>query len=331
MDQLTRNQKTIRSIAQLLLTLKPGDRLPPIQTINRQIEVGVGTVQKALSVLTNAKAVGIIARGHMGSFVEQLDYALLWSLAGHGPVKLLLPHLDAVEFKGLSEGIDRIFEDHGIRAKIDHRQGATARMNSVLEGVHDACVVSNLAFKRGLGSDELYAIPLENVDYYRTGSVMVLTREGPLQSPIRIGCDRTSLDHYLLTQSEFPEGMVDQIAVPCPYGHLLSALLAGAIDCGIWHRVDIGLSFDLLPIVARAPEQEATLALLKECAIACLVFRKDRIDVRNLVGLVDARTVQIAQGEAQDESVAYAKTLTTLIGKRGKSRPYPEADHTVDG
>ncbi|MGX8013589.1 helix-turn-helix domain-containing protein [Mesorhizobium sp. ORM8.1] len=161
MDQLTRNQKTIRSIAQLLLALKPGDRLPPIQAINRQIEVGVGTVQKALSVLTGSKAVAINARGHMGSFVESVDYALLWGFAGHGPIKLLLPHLDAVEFKGLSEGIDSTFEQHGIRARIDHRQGATSRMNSVREGNHDACVVSNLAFQRGPESGELDAVALK--------------------------------------------------------------------------------------------------------------------------------------------------------------------------
>jgi len=314
-DQLTRNQKTIRSIAQLLLALKPGDRLPPIQAINRQVEVGVGTVQKALSVLTSSKAVAITARGHMGSFVESLDYALLWGFAGHGPIKLLLPYLDAVEFKGLSEGIDITFEQHGTRARIDHRQGATSRMSSVREGEHDACIVSSLAFQRGPDSGELEAVALENVDYYQAGSVVVLTREVALRAPLRIGYDPTSLDHYLLTRSEFPEGTVDQIAVPCPYGHLLSALLAGAIDCGIWHRVDIGISFDLLPIVARAPEREETLALLRECKIACLVFRKDRLDVGNLLGLIDAQTIQAAQIAARQESAEHMETLSKLIGE----------------
>ncbi|MGX8013590.1 YhfZ family protein [Mesorhizobium sp. ORM8.1] len=143
----------------------------------------------------------------------------------------------------------------------------------------------------------------------------MLAREKPSRAPLRIGYDPTSLDHYLLTRSEFPEGKVDQIAVPCPYGHLLSALLAGAIDCGIWHRVDIGLSFDLLPIMARAPEREGTLALLKECEIACLVFRKERLDVGNLVGLIDARTIQAAQIAARQESAAHMEILSKLIGE----------------
>ena len=313
MDQLTRNQKTIKSIAQLLLALKPGDRIPPIQAINKQIKVGVGTVQKAMAILADLNAVVINARGHLGSFVDVLDYAQLWNLAGHGPVKLVLPNADAVEFKGLSEGINLDFEERGVRARIDHNRGARFRLDSVEAGRHDACIVSHLAFEQTSAPSQLDALVLDKVDYYQPDSVVVLTHKSRSRGPLRIGYDPSSLDHYLLTQSEFPEDKVGQIAVPCPYGHLLSALLAGAIDCCIWHRVDIGVSFALLPIVARPVERQETLSLLKRCEIACCVFRKDRLDVRNLLGLVDARAIRASQIAALDESVADRKILSSFI------------------
>jgi len=67
---LTQNQQAIRFVARLLLARAPGERLPAIQEINSQLGVGVGTVQKAISALQDA--VTLTARGHRGTFVEQL-------------------------------------------------------------------------------------------------------------------------------------------------------------------------------------------------------------------------------------------------------------------
>jgi len=315
---LTQNQQAIRFVARLLLERAPGQRLPAIQEINSQLGVGVGTVQKAISALQDAGVVSLTARGHRGTFVEQLDYAGLWRQAGHGPVKLLLPFVDAPEFSGLSDAIDQQLGEHGVPARIDHRRGARSRLDSVQAGTHEACVVSELAW-HSTALPDLQALTLAGAQYYQPQSVALLTREQPADTPhatkLRVGYDPDSLDHYLLTQAEFaPDD--DRIEwVACRYSHLLSALLAGVIDCGIWHHVAIGVALELLPITAQPLAQPATLALLKRCKNACFVVRRDRPDVRHLLQVVDGAAVKAAQHQARRAAAVDLRALGKLINR----------------
>jgi len=301
---LTQNQQAIRFVARLLLARAPGERLPAIQEINSQLGVGVGTVQKAISALQDAGAGGaavtLTARGHRGTFVEQLDYARLWQQAGHGPVKLVLPFVDAPEFSGLSQALDQQLGEHGVPARIDHRRGARARLESVQTGAHDACVVSELAWHNAQLAD-LEAVTITGAQYYQPQSVALLTRQQVNASAarLRVGYDPDSLDHYLLTQAEFAPDDERIEPIACRYSHLLSALLAGVIDCGIWHRVDIGLALELLPVNAQPLTRPATLALLKH--------------VRHLLQIIDGAAVKAAQTQARRGAATEARALARLI------------------
>jgi len=316
MPPLTQNQQAIRFVANLLLAREPGQRLPAIQEINSQLGVGVGTVQKAIGTLQDAGLVRLTPRGHRGTFVAELDYAGLWRQSGRGPVKLLLPFVDAPEFSGLSDAIDQQLGEHGVPARIDHKRGALARMQSVHAEQHDACVVSELAC-HSAAMDALDSLPIIGAQYYQPQSVALLTRQPQREpgQPLRVGYDPDSLDHYLLTQAEFPPDDAGITPVACRYSHLLSALLAGVIDCGIWHRVDIGVSLALLPITAQPLQAKATLALLKRCKNACFVVRRDRPDIRHLLQRIDGAAVKAVQAQARRVSTADLRALDTLLGK----------------
>jgi len=321
MNPLTQNQQAIRFVANLLLQRQPHQRLPTIQEINSQIGVGVGTVQKAISTLQDADVVQLTPRGHRGTFVERLDYAGLWRHAGHGSVKLLLPFVDAPEFSGLSEAIDQQLGEHGVLARIDHRRGALARLHSVQAGTHDACVVSELAYHSAALPD-LEGLAISGAQYYQPQSVALLmrpqatdTQTVPTTATLRVGYDPDSLDHYLLTQAEFAQNDDHIQWVECRYSQLLSALLAGVIDCGIWHRVDIGLALELLPIRTQPLQHKATQALLKRCKNAYFVVRRDRADIRHLLQVIDGALVKAAQGQARRASAADARALTKLLNK----------------
>jgi DNA-binding transcriptional regulator YhcF (GntR family) len=322
MNRLTASQQAVQALARLLMEQTAGARLPTIQELNANIKVGVGTVQKAIGALRDAGAVAVRARGHKGTFIEQLDYARLWSFAASQPLRILLPFVDAPEFRGLSDGLTVAFEAIGVRTRVDHQRGATMRLQRVLERRYDACVVSELAVRRSSDASSLNAAPLHDVVYYRRGSVMVLATQMARRGKRRIGYDPNSLDHYLLTQAEFPAEDPNHVYVPCSYAHLLSALLAGVVDCGIWHRVDIGVSMDLLPVTVRAPERPATLELLTSCERAALVFRSDRADIGNIVRLTDSSGVKAAQDAEEHEEHAEDRRLRRLINaNKGKREP----------
>ncbi|CAM5284378.1 hypothetical protein ATER59S_00442 [Aquamicrobium terrae] len=145
----TASQQAVRALADLLVRLVQGARMPTMQELNSEIRVGIGTLQKAITVLREARAVDLRARGHMGTYIEALDHARLWNLAGRQPVTIMLPFIDAPEFRGLSDGLTQAFDRIGIRIKLEYRRGALTRLKSVSDREADACIVSRLAIQHG--------------------------------------------------------------------------------------------------------------------------------------------------------------------------------------
>ena len=70
-------QKTgiaVNYLAQDLLARKKGDRIPSISEYQEKLGVSRGTIQNGLNYLKEHQAVILMSRGHMGTFVEFLDY-----------------------------------------------------------------------------------------------------------------------------------------------------------------------------------------------------------------------------------------------------------------
>ncbi|WP_454010875.1 YhfZ family protein [Aquamicrobium terrae] len=158
------------------------------------------------------------------------------------------------------------------------------------------------------------AMNLKGVNYYRKGSVVVISRRGAnLSGNVRIGFDKDSLDHSLLTQAEFAPGKATRTYIPCSYGHLITALMSGLVDCGIWHHVDLGLALDLLPLHCSPLRNEQTLDLLRDCESACLVFRSDCQDIVNIFRLLDPGVIAASQKEARRQHDEEARLVEDLI------------------
>ena len=64
-------------LAQDLLGKKPGDRIPSVSEYQQLLQVSRGTVQNCLTYLKDTGAVTLVSRGHMGTYVEKLDYRRL--------------------------------------------------------------------------------------------------------------------------------------------------------------------------------------------------------------------------------------------------------------
>lgn len=321
----TASQQAIRALADRFVSLAQGARLPTIQELNSEIRVGTGTLQKALTVLRDTDALELRARGHKGTFIESLDHARLWNFAGRQPLSIVLPFIDAPEFRGLSDGITRAFDRLEIRIRVDYRRGAATRLQSVADGENDLCIVSRLAVEHSSDFSKLQEYDLCGVNYYSTGTVVLVSRkDANLNGRIRIGFDENSLDHSLLTQAEFLSNNERHTFVPCSYGHLISALLSGLVDCGIWHRVDLGLAFGLLPLATTQLMHQDTLRLLKNCEMACLVFRKERHDIANIVQLVDTKAITACQRTAsrhQEEDLREIEALLENLDRLRKTAP----------
>lgn len=78
-------------IARTIITLGLSGRLPTTSWFQEVLEIGSGTVQKALQELKKSGAVTLVSRGHQGTFVVSWNFPLLWSAARIPPVHMLLP------------------------------------------------------------------------------------------------------------------------------------------------------------------------------------------------------------------------------------------------
>lgn len=78
-------------IARTIISLGLSGRLPTTSWFQEVLDIGSGTVQKALQELKKDGAVNLVSRGHQGTFVVSWDFPTLWDAARMPPVHILLP------------------------------------------------------------------------------------------------------------------------------------------------------------------------------------------------------------------------------------------------
>ena len=69
---------TIRELALSLLSKNVGERIQSISRYQEEFQVSRGTIQNAICYLKEVRAVELVSCGHLGTFIEKIDY-------GHEP------------------------------------------------------------------------------------------------------------------------------------------------------------------------------------------------------------------------------------------------------
>jgi hypothetical protein len=106
----TKNLIVSQQIAVDLLGRDVGECLPTALRYQVLLEVGSGTVQKALRDLESVGAVRTRARGHQGTSILELRVDKLWALAGLGPITGVMPLSNSAELAGLATRLRSEFE-----------------------------------------------------------------------------------------------------------------------------------------------------------------------------------------------------------------------------
>ncbi|WP_328323101.1 MULTISPECIES: YhfZ family protein [unclassified Streptomyces] len=268
-------------IARDVLRAGVGGRLPTTVHYQESLGVGSGTVQKALKDLRNEGAMSLVARGHQGTYITELDAALLWSAARLSPVHLLLPPNAPPESMRVATAVAERFAPVGAYTTAGHLRGAEARLRAVEANRADIALMS-----AGAARDLLTAgaghrtLTLGSGTYYAPGSLVVVTRTpGPGRvaegAELRIGIDLDSDDHQRLTHAEFPEGAGRY--VPTDFTSVPRAVLLGRIDVGIWHTVDSLIPLDAAGLTVAPLTRPDAVELARALSAAVLVATRDNI------------------------------------------------------
>lgn len=268
-------------LARLLLTLEPGDRLPPIADLARRFDVGYGTIHEALKSLESMGAIQLKRRGHLGTILVHADDAKLWQLSGRSTIMGLMPLPYSRRYEGLATALYECFDAIGLPLSLGYMRGSSQRVRALRDGNASFIVTSALAAEAITADRDDTRVALWLGPHTYSSQYAILTTDPQmteLQNGMRIGIDPASIDQVKLTEAEC-EGL-DVEYVRVRYTGFIELLRQRVIDAAIWNTDEAVDRYPDVRIVPLRNEYARKLALAN--TEAAILVPSDRSDLVRL-------------------------------------------------
>jgi hypothetical protein len=234
-----KNGLAVIKLAEELGRYRPGDRLPRIQDLAKQMKLSVGTTQYGLNFLREKNIVSLVPRGHLGTFIDSVNYSALRNCMGAAVRACVMPLPYSLRYEGLATAFSELGNAKGNAQGRDKfflafMNGSGRRIKALLEKRYDCALVSRMAAEeyiaRGVGLD----IPAVYGPRSFLESHVLVFRTKSLASIKTLGLDRESLDQTLLSK-KFLKTHSKIKVVNFAYTHIIKRLLAGDVDAAVWN------------------------------------------------------------------------------------------------
>ncbi len=281
-------------VARALCGVPLGSRIPTVNELVEICDVVRGNVQKALCNLKESGAVALEAHGQNGTILLDINYLALAEACGVDHLVGVMPLPYTGRYEGLATGLFGLLGATSIRSYISFMRGSEARVQSLLDGFADYCVMSRLAFQEYLSRGVAIEPVLDCGAYSYVGRHVLLMRqdETALEEVRLVGIDETSADQRLLTRRYFANRPVRY--VPIQYTQIVSALQDGRIDVGIWNEDDLHLNEEGL--VARELS-ERSVQYIDDTHAVVVVRSGDELTAHLIRELIDIDELLAIQGK----------------------------------
>ncbi|WP_435948127.1 YhfZ family protein [Dryocola sp. BD586] len=278
MTVITDNVKQLSPVAFIARTIISrglGGRLPITSWFQEVLEIGSGTVQKALQELKKSGAVNLVSRGHQGTFVVSWHFSLLWDAARMPPVHILLPPRGSREATQIACAFAQQCSQWDVVATASYLRGAHSRLAALERGAADIVLLSSGSAQMLLADSLTQSWEMFEVgcgSYYRPGSLVVVERdEGGRGSRPRVGIDCHSSDHQRLTRAQFPEQEHEYVEVD--FTLLPRLVFQGEVDTGVWHQETSLIPLDKVGLLIHPLDKPESLEMAEAISSAVLVVR----------------------------------------------------------
>ena len=269
----------ISHVASGLLSRNVGDKIPSISEYQKEFDVSRGTIQNALHYLKEIGAIQLSAHGHMGTYIEKIDYVKLQASTLTQEMMGIMPLPYSRTYEGLATALYEQLRDY--RFNMAYARGAVGRIRLVEEGTYQFAICSKYAADHAIQNGKNIEIAQNFGDgSFVSRHVLVLRdpREDGIKDGMRIAYDHDSLDQSGLTRKLVEGKKVHLVDIRTQL--TLVALSEGLIDAGIWNYDEIlekksAESFHILPL----NEQEYS----SEFATAVIVIQKGNNALRELL------------------------------------------------
>ncbi|WP_330985663.1 MULTISPECIES: YhfZ family protein [Enterobacterales] len=288
-------------IARTVLSLGLSGRLPTTSWFQEVLNIGSGTVQKALLELKKNGAVTLVSRGHQGTFVVAWDFSSLWDAARLPPLQMLLPPRGSQEATQVASAFVLQADEWGAVTTIGYLRGARTRLAALEAGEVDIVLLSSGSAQMLLEDAAERGYELFDVgygSYYKPDSLVVVEKAQPSSSKrVRVGIDFHSSDHQRLTRAQFPEDRHEYVEVD--FTLLPRAVFQGEIDTGVWHQEESLIPLEQVGLRIGPLTQPAAQLLAKEISSAVLVVRAST-PVARLLHQLNMPQLQAQSAHIQD-------------------------------
>ena len=230
----------VNYLASDLLQKKKGDRVLSVTEYQNKYAVSRGTVQNAWAFLKEIKAIKVKSHGHMGTFIEEIDYSILQEYALSDTIlgTMTLPYSRLYE--GLATGIYDVFKENNIKRNLAYIRGSKERVRSIANKTYRFEVVSKFAAEQAISDGEPIEISLNFGRHSYLSEHVLLFRDKnqkKIEKNMKIAIDYSSIDQRLLTKAIIKDEQVEYVEMQ---GHqIIAALQMGQIDAGIWNFDEI--------------------------------------------------------------------------------------------
>ena len=290
----SKNTLSIELIAKYFISIDLDTKIKTITDLQNEIDVSRGTIQNSIKVLTEAKAVCLLSRGKLGTFLIEknldllLEYSNLRFLVGVMP----LPY--SKHYEGLSTGLLYVLEQTlNLPVNMAYMRGSQKRIQLVLNGRYDYAIVSKFAALEYINHypDELEIVSDFGKGSYLNEHVLLMGdhNKNEIEDGMRVGIDYDSIDQSKLTLLACKDKQVSLIQVD--YSQLLEMLKRKEIDATVWNGDEISENNKDLNVVKLNIEQSDNTS-------AVIVIDRNRIDLRKvLIDAIDEQDVLDIQND----------------------------------
>ncbi len=263
---LQKNGITAIKLAREFMTCNIGDRISTVADYSSKFATARGTVQTALKLLQESRAITLEARGHQGTFIVDIDYVALWEFTDFGTIMGVMPLPYSKLYEGLATAIYKIMNDKNIPFSLAYMRGAANRVKALENGRYDFIVVSKLAALNSIKNNDNLSIALEFSPYsYVSEHTLVFSNPSykTIETNMKIGIDIDSIDHSELTYYECKNKEVNFIKLS--YNQIITKLMSGEIDAAVWNLdelIERKIPLKYVPLKASSLEEVATQAVI---------------------------------------------------------------------
>lgn len=287
---LTREAMATRGVAMRICNVAPGERIPTVTELVDQCSSSRGNIQKALVNLREAGAVSLEPHGQNGTILISIDYLKLAGICGKSHMIGAMPLPYTPRYEGLATCLFTLLNTELVKSYITFQRGSEARVQTLIDGATDYCVMSLLAYENYVTRSYPVELALDCGQLSYVGRHAVFTREKGREdwNGAKVGIDASSVDQTTLTKRYFANYDVEY--VPVQYTSILDMVRSGALDAGVWNEDD--LRIDMSDLEARPIDISRT----EENTHAAIVVRKGdgltRQVLRTLIDIPALRSMQ---------------------------------------